>query len=149
MENIYSEWLILSCFQSSIKLATTRQEGMLQILSAIRSFRYQVTLLRSLVILVLTTMKQDVVKSCTSYIVLYSIILGPYWHFSCVSVTQPTSAIHFSWITACEWRYSYWGTRLAMFARHIRTRLTITYKEQAEMEVGWLVSVCFTQSANQ
>ena len=30
-----------------------------------------------------------------------------------------------------------------MFARHIRTRLSVTYKEQAEMEVGW-----FTQSAN-
>ena len=50
----------------------------LQILSAIRLFRYKVTLLRSLVLLVLTMTKQDVVKSCTSCIVLYPIVLGKY-----------------------------------------------------------------------
>ena len=47
----YSELLMLSCSQSSIKLGTTGLEVVLQILSAIRLFRYQVTLLRSLVIL--------------------------------------------------------------------------------------------------
>ena len=50
----------------------------LQILSAIRLFRSEVTLLRSLVTLVLTMTKQDVVKSCTPCIVLYPIILGTY-----------------------------------------------------------------------
>ena len=30
-----------------------------------------------------------------------------------------------------------------------KDRLTVTYKVQAEMEMGWLVSACFTQSANQ
>ena len=51
----------------------------LQILSAIRLFTCQVTLLRSLVLLVLSMMKQGVVKSCTPcVIVLYPIILGTY-----------------------------------------------------------------------
>ena len=63
---------------NSVKLVTTGLEVVLQIFRAIRLFRYQVTLLRSLVILVLTMMKQDVVKSCTSCIVLYPIILGTY-----------------------------------------------------------------------
>ena len=51
MDGGYSELLMLSCSQSSIKVGTTGLEVVLQILSAIRLFRYQVTLLRSLVIL--------------------------------------------------------------------------------------------------
>ena len=78
----------------------------LQILRAIRLFKYQVTLFRSLVTLVLTMTKQDVVKSCTPCIVLYPIILGEYWHLSCVSVTQPTSAIHF-FMNHCMWTNIY------------------------------------------
>ena len=72
MENIANDY----CSQSSNKLVTTRLEVMLQILSAITLFRSQVTMLRSFVML--TTMKQDVVKSCTSCIVLYPVVLGTY-----------------------------------------------------------------------
>ena len=51
MDGGYSELLMLSCFQSSIKVGTTGLEVVLQILSAFRLFRCQVTQLRSLVIL--------------------------------------------------------------------------------------------------
>ena len=63
---------------NSVKLVMTGLEVILQTFRAIRLFRYQVTLLRSLVLLVFSMMKQDVVKSCTSCIVLYHIVLGEY-----------------------------------------------------------------------
>ena len=63
---------------NSVKLVMTGLEVILQTFRAIRLFRYQVTLLRSLVILGLTMMKQDVAKSCTSCTVFYPIILGAY-----------------------------------------------------------------------
>ena len=51
MDGGYSELLMLSCSQSSIKVVTTGLEVVLQILSVIRLLRYQVALLRSLALL--------------------------------------------------------------------------------------------------